>query len=159
MLAAKDAITFFDALESGLKHEFDCHAYSLVIFSDDPEQINTFTSRVSLANAKEYFGDLIKGTKPSLGALRPSEQDFLFPNASSKVKSAAVLPIKTRSINKDATFEHIQIALLSIGSNRKDYFDASMDTLFIGFVADVLAQLLPLHIPVSNTPPAKRLEE
>jgi len=159
LLAAKDAITFFDALESGLKHEFDCHAYSLVIFSDDPEQINIFTSRVSLANAKEYVGDLIKGTKPSLGALRPSEQDFLFPNASSKVKSAAVLPIKTRSINKDATFEHIQIALLSIGSNRKDYFDASMDTLFIGFVADVLAQLLPLHIPVSNTPPAKRLEE
>ena len=67
LLAAKDAITFFDALESGLKHEFDCHTYSLVIFSDDPEQINTFTSRVSLANAKEYVGDLIKGTKPTLG--------------------------------------------------------------------------------------------
>ena len=40
LLAAKDPITFFDALESGLKHEFDCHAYSLVIFSDDPEQVN-----------------------------------------------------------------------------------------------------------------------
>ena len=40
LLAAKDPITFFDALESGLKHEFDCHAYSLVVFSDDPEQVN-----------------------------------------------------------------------------------------------------------------------
>ena len=159
LLAAKDAITFFSALEKGLKHEFDCHAYSLVIFSDSPEQVNDFTSRVSLTNAKEYVGDLIKATKPSLGILKPAELDFLFPHASNKIKSAAVLPIKTRSINKDSTFEHIQIALLSIGSNKENYFDASMDTLFIGFVADVLAQLLLLHIPVSDKTPANRLEE
>ena len=159
LLEAKDAASFFNNLESGFKREFDCHAYSLVIFGDDPEQINHYTSRVPLAAAKEHVGDLLKGTKPTLGILRPSEQDFLFGDTSQEVKSAAVLPIRTRSMNTDSTFEHIQIALLSIGSNQEDYFDASMDTLFIGFVADVLARLLPLHASVANAPPAKRLGE
>ncbi len=159
LLEAKNGTAFFHSLEKSFKREFVCHAYSLVIFGDTPEQINHFTSRVSLASAKEYVGALLRSTRPTLGVLRPSEQDFLFRHASDKVKSAAVLPIKAKTMNSVSTFEHTQVALLSIGSNRDDYFDASMDTLFIGFVANVLARLLPLNVPISTTSPTERQAE
>ena len=155
LLEADNAEEFFSSLESSFKREFDCHAYSLIVYSEDPKQINNFTSKVTLASAKEHVGSLVKGTKPTLGVLRSSEQDFLFRHTSDKIKSAAVLPIKTRIMKSDSTFEHKQIALLSIGSNQDNYFEASMDTLFIGFVADVLARLLPIHIPLDDNAKAE----
>lgn len=152
LIESKDSGAFFDALESSFKRDFNCHAYSLIIFGDDPEQINHFTSRVPLTSAKAYVNDFLKSRNPTLGVLSSTEQDFLFSHANTKVKSAAVLPIKTRSINADSTFENTQIALLSIGSDEENDFHASMDTLFIGFVADVIARLLPQHISLSINP-------
>jgi len=159
LIESQNADDFFQALEKSFKRDFDCHAYSLIIFGDDPEQINHFTSRVSLSSAKEYVGALLKGRKPTLGVLRSSEQDFLFRHASDKVKSAAIMPIKVQTRQSDSTFEHTQIALLSIGSNQENYFQASMDTLFIGFLAEVLARLLPRHLGSrQNTGPDLQLE-
>jgi len=72
--------------------------------------------------------------------LRPVEQDFLFRHASGKVKSAAVLSVKDPARRGSSRG---QIALLAIGSDDENYFQPGMGTLFIGFIADVLARLLP----------------
>lgn len=138
LIAANKAADFFDELEKGLKRDFKCKAYSLVVFDDRPKQINHFTSRVPGDSARDYVGALMRSKKPVLGVLRPEEQDFLFRHQSDKVKSAAVLSVKVRNR---------QLALLAIGSDDARYFSAEMDTLFLGFIADVLARLLPRHLP------------
>jgi uncharacterized protein len=136
LMDAGDPDQFFTALENSFKNDFQCNAYSLIIFSDTPHQINHFTTSVSEMAAKEYIGSLIRAKQPTLGVLRPSEQDFLFRHQSDRVKSAAVLSVR----------KNRQIALLAIGSDDANYFRADMGTVFIGFVADTLAKLLPKHI-------------
>ena len=136
LIEAEDSDQFFKALETSFTQDFDCKAYSLIVFSDTPHQINHFTTTVSEMAAKEYIGSLIRAKQPTLGVLRAAEQDFLFRHKSESVKSAAVLSVR----------KNRQIALLAIGSEDAHYFQAGMGTLFIGFIADTLAKLLPKHI-------------
>lgn len=138
LVAANRGKYFFDALEKGLKKDFGCKAYSLVVFGKRPRQVNHFTTRVTADSARNYVGALMRAKEPTLGVLRPEEQDFLFRHQSEKVKSAAVLSVKERNR---------QLALLAIGHSDPHYFSPQMDTLFIGFIADVLAKLLPRHLP------------
>ena len=138
LISASRSADFFAALEKGLKRDFQCKAYSLVVFGKRPRQINHFTSRVNADSARDYVGALMRAKKPTLGVLRSAEQDFLFRHQSEKVKSAAVLAVRAR--NK-------QIALLAIGSADAHYFSADQDTVFIAFIADTLAKLLPRHLP------------
>lgn len=136
LLSAKDSTSFFKALEQGFKREFKSDAYSLIIFSEYANQINHFTSSISTASASQHIGGLMASKEPFLGVLRPGEQEFLFGNASSNVKSAAVLGLKGKR----------QFALLAIGNTDPNYFRPGMGTLFIGFIADVLARLLPRYV-------------
>lgn len=138
LLSANRSADFFAALEKGLKRDFKCKAYSLIVFGKRPRQINHFTSRVTPDSAREFVGPLMRSKAPVLGVLRPHEQDFLFRHQSAKVKSAAVLPVRQR--NK-------QVAMLAFGNNDPDYFRPDMDTLFIGFIAEALSRLLPRHLP------------
>jgi hypothetical protein len=136
LIDAENPDQFFTALENSFKEDFKCHAYSLIIFSDTPHQINHFTTSVSEMAAKDYIGALIRAKQPTLGVLRPSEQGFLFHHQGDKVKSAAVLSVR----------KNRQIALLAIGSEDANYFKPAMGTEFIEFIADTLAKLLPKHI-------------
>ncbi|MDE0989777.1 MAG: DUF484 family protein [Pseudomonadales bacterium] len=137
MMAAKQSSKFFAALEKGLKRDFGCKANSLVVFGK-PKQINHFTSRIPAESARKYVGALMQSKVPTLGTLRPREQDFLFRDQSEKVKSAAVLTIRDK--NK-------HLGLLAIGSSDMEYFTPDMDALFINFIAETLGKLLPQHLP------------
>jgi len=137
MMAAKQSSKFFAALEKGLKRDFGCKANSLVVFGK-PKQINHFTSRIPAESARKYVGALMQSKVPTLGTLRPREQDFLFRDQSEKVKSAAVLTIRDK--NK-------HLGMLAIGSSDMEYFTPDMDTLFINFIAETLGKLLPQHLP------------
>lgn len=137
MMAAKQSSEFFAALEKGLKRDFGCKANSLVVFGK-PKQINHFTSRIPAESARKYVGALMQSKVPTLGTLRPREQDFLFQDQSEKVKSAAVLTIRDK--NK-------HLGMLAIGSSDMGYFTTDMDTLFINFIAETLGKLLPQHLP------------
>ncbi len=141
LIAAKDVNGFFKALEDSLKRDFKSEAYSVIIFSEYAHQINHFTSSIPAASAEEYVGGLMRSKAPYLGVLRESEQDFLFRHASARVKSAAVLSIKSKR----------QLALLAIGSADPEYFRSGMGTLFISFIADVLARLLPRYVYLDPT--------
>jgi uncharacterized protein YigA (DUF484 family) len=139
LLDAKTADEFFKALEDSFQNDFKCSAYSLIAFDNDAKQLNHFTSVVPESSAREYVSALMKSSKPTLGPLRPTEQDFLFRHQSENVKSAAVI-----SVLRDRE----PIALLAIGSQDPSYFQNNMGTLFIGFIADCLSKLLPGYIDV-----------
>lgn len=140
LIDSQDPDQFFNSLEQSFKEDFKAVAYSLLIFSGRSHQINHFTWSLPSSTAREYIGTLMKSKKPTLGTLRPEEQDFLFRHASDKVMSAAVVSIKGKK----------QIGLLSIGSEDPQYFEAGMGTLFIGFIADTLARLLPRYIYIEE---------
>jgi uncharacterized protein len=137
MIAAKRSPEFFAAIEKGLKRDFGCKANSLMVFGKT-KQINHFTSRIPTETAKKYVGTLMQSKVPTLGTLRPKEQDFLFRDQSEKVKSAAVLTIRDK--NK-------YLGMLAIGSGDTEYFTPDMDALFINFIAETLGKLLPQHLP------------
>ena len=137
LMEANRSSDFFEALEKGLKRDFQCKANSLVVFGK-PRQINHFTSRLPAESARKYVGALMRRKKPTLGILQPREQDFLFRHQSEAVKSAAVLSIRDKNRN---------LGLLAIGSDDPGYFTSDMDTIFISFIAEALAKLLPRHLP------------
>ncbi len=136
LLDARDTDSFFNALEQSFRNDFKSDAYSLMIFSEHAKQVNHFTSCVPAQSAHQYVGALMDAETAYLGVLRSSEQDFLFRHASSQVKSAAVLPVRRNQL----------YALLAIGSRDPNYFKSGMGTLFIGFISDVLARLLPRYV-------------
>ncbi len=138
LIAAETSEDFFAALEKGLKRDFQCKAYSLVIFGKQASQINPSTFEITAASAKGHIGALMSAKKPVLGALRSDELTFLFRDQGKKVESVAVFSVRHR--NK-------QLAMLAIGSSDAHYFSSNMDTLFIDFIADTLGRLLPRHLP------------
>lgn len=141
LIEANNQEEFLKNMEKGFKRDFKANAYSLIIFGDQAQQINHFTSIVSRDAANEYVSSLIRSTKPTLGALRPAEQDFLFRHQSDKVKSAVVLSVR---IGRE------QIALLAIGNSDPHYFKSGMGTVFISFIADTLSKLIPRYIPLDS---------
>jgi len=136
LLEVNDADGFFNTLEDSFRDDFSATAYSLIIFSDDANQVNHFTTRVTEASAREFVGGLIDNKNPLLGVLRDQERDFLFRHSSDKVASAAVVPVKNQR----------NIALLSIGSDDAGYFESGMGTIFISFIADMLSRLIPRYV-------------
>ncbi|MDA9679948.1 DUF484 family protein [Gammaproteobacteria bacterium] len=137
MMSAKRSSEFFATLEKGLKRDFKSKANSLVVFGR-PEQINHFTSRLSVESAKKYVGALMRSKTPTLGRLGAIEQDFLFRDQSQEVKSAAVLTIRNK--NK-------YLGMLAIGSSDTEYFTPDMDAIFLSFIAEAIGKLLPQHLP------------
>lgn len=137
VLDAEDASELFHNLERSFADDFGCAAYGMMVFDKTPRQINHFTSCVTLTTAHTYIGDFIGKRSATLGLLAPEQQDFLFRHASGEVGSAAVLPIY---VGDDP------IAVLALGARDAGYFDPEAGTVFIDFVADVLARTLPRYL-------------
>lgn len=88
---------------------------------------------VAMDQARPAIGHLLSGGKAVCGVLRPAENRFLFPDGGDQVGSAALVPV-------GAGYPQ---AVLAIGSRDEHYFRSSMGTLFLGYLADVVARLLP----------------
>ena len=139
VLALMDAATpdeFFNSLEKILQQDFMCNSARLIIVGNDPTEISQWVSIIPQVTLSKNIPGLVKNNRPVLGVLRPEEQDYIFGDASSKIKSTAIVPIKSDQID----------ALLAIGNKDPEYFQARMGTLFLNFIADVLARLIPTQI-------------
>lgn len=141
LIEAQDTNPFFTELESSLITDFKCSAYSLLLFGNTTHELNHFTSCLSLESAKSQIQKILESKGPVLGPLRQEHQNFLFKDASDKVKSAAVLAINSN---------HKKFGLLSIGSDNPTYFEPGMGTLFLGFIADSLGRLLPKFVDLEG---------
>lgn len=112
-------------------------------FQVDKVQFTLFTSSafrssecrvVSILEVERALPFLIRDQKSVSGLFREDEFAFLFANQAEDTASAIVLPI----INKGK-----MVAMLALGSNDAHYFKAGMNTLFLGFIGDVISKLLP----------------
>ncbi|MCO7553075.1 DUF484 family protein [Metapseudomonas otitidis] len=121
------------AIEDSLRHEFQVPFVSLILFSDSTLPVGR---SVSSAEAHQAIGGLLVAGKTICGVLRAHELEFLFgAEECPKVGSAAVV-----SLNHQG-----QHGLLAIGSPDPQHYKSSLGTLFLSYIAEVLARVLPRH--------------
>ncbi len=117
-----------DTVEACLRDDYQVDTCHLQLFDS-----------TTLAAARAEIGALLNTRQPTCGHLRPAEIEFLFSQATQTVRSAAVVPI----LPPDATAATDPLGILAIGSFDPDYFHSGMGTLFLSYLADILARTLP----------------
>lgn len=121
------------AVEDSLRQDFQVPFVSLILFSDNPMPVGRW---VSSEQAQKAVGGLISGDKTICGALREHELEFLFGAEQSKeVGSTAIVALNHQGLH----------GVLAIGSRDPQHYKSSVGTLFLTYIADVLARLLPRH--------------
>jgi uncharacterized protein YigA (DUF484 family) len=132
VLALLDSATLDDvavALEESLCRDFYGDETSLVLFSDNPLNVNNL--KILPRDTAGVIEPLMKTNMPTCGQLSLIENRFLFEDDAVKVQSAAVIPLV-----KGET-----IGLLAIGSYDPYYFQSSQGTLFLSYVGEVLSRV------------------
>ncbi len=136
VLTLLDAQTLDDlgvVINEGLLYEFNADACCILLFDDEQSYPASNIRTLSIQDANEEIGSLLKLGKPLCGALRESELSYLFSESSQPVKSAAVLPLGKGEPK----------GLLAVGSFDANHFESGMGTMFLAYLGDVLLRLLP----------------
>lgn len=127
-------------LQDGFLHDFGVDFCELLVFEnadcDLPASRTSMPANVhsiSSVVASHSLGDLLTPGKVSFGRLTAAQREILFPTCSNEVGSCAVIPLQYES----------PLGLLSIASRELDYFNSSMGTMFLTYIADTLARILP----------------
>jgi hypothetical protein len=118
-------------VEDSLRREFQVPFVSLILFCDVSLPVGR---SVSSAEAHQAIGGLLSGGKTVCGVLREHELNFLFGSeAAAQVGSAAVVSLSHQGLH----------GVLAIGSADPQHYKSSLGTLFLGYIAEVLARVLP----------------
>ncbi|MBM7063274.1 DUF484 family protein [Pseudomonas sp. UL073] len=117
-------------VEDSLRHEFQVPHVSLILFNETPLAVGRW---VSSAEAHQTIGGLLAGGKTVCGVLRAPELEFLFGDEAPQVGSAAVVSLSHQGLH----------GVLAIGSPDPQHYKSSLGTLFLGYIAEVLARVLP----------------
>lgn len=119
------------AVEDSLRREFQVPFVSLILFSESALPVGR---SVSSAEAHQAIGGLLAGGKTICGVLRSHELAFLFgDDEAAQVGSAAVVALTYQGLH----------GVLAIGSADPQHYKSSLGTLFLGYIAEVLARVLP----------------
>ena len=119
------------AVEDSLRREFQVPFVSLILFSETPMPVGRW---VSSAEAHQAIGGLLAGGKTLCGVLRSHELAFLFGDEErDSVGSAAVVALSFQGLH----------GVLAIGSPDPQHYKSSLGTLFLSYIAEVLARVLP----------------
>lgn len=132
LLDAANLDEVISATEDSLRHQFQVPFSSLIIFSETPISVGR---SVSSAEAHQAIGGLLNEGKTVCGALRSHELEFLFGEQHSQIGSAAVVGLHHRGLH----------GVLAIGSTDPQHYRSSMGTLFLSYIAEVLARVLPSY--------------
>jgi uncharacterized protein YigA (DUF484 family) len=132
VLALLDAATLDDvavAVEESLCRDFYSDKTSLVLFSDNPQNVNNL--RMLPRATAGVIESLMKVAVPTCGQLSLIENRFLFEDEAVRIQSSAVVPLV-----KGET-----IGLLAVGSYDPSYFQSSQGTVFLTYVSEVLSRV------------------
>lgn len=131
MLEAHSLDELIGVVDDSLRHVFLVPFVGLTLFSEGELSVGRSQS---LKAAQQQIGGLLAGGKVLCGVLREAELEFLFgKEQAQKIKSAAVVTIEHNGV----------LGVLAIGSADQQHYSNSVDTLFLSYLADVLARLLP----------------
>ncbi|MCV6613579.1 MAG: DUF484 family protein [Cellvibrionaceae bacterium] len=136
LMEAQDLGDVADALYYSFNSDFKVHYTTLLLFSNDSELQAGPARVVSLSEAREPLGKIIKSGKASCGHFDGNTVHYLFENDAAKVGSAAIAPL----IHGNC------FGLLAVGNRDSEYYRSSMGTLFLSYIADMLNRTIPKHM-------------
>lgn len=133
ILSSKSLTDLSKRLSQYCQSEFQVDkAEFTLIASSSP--INTQARIVSVNEVERSMPSLLKSKQCISGVFREDELKLLFSSDTSSTGSAIILPI---------TLDQQLSAILVLGSDDPHYFQSGTDTLFLSFIGDVIAGLLP----------------
>lgn len=137
LLEGQDMGDIVDALHYSFDKDFNIHFTSVILFGN-AEKIPSSQARVvTIAQAREQVGPLLKNSRAVCGTLGAREMEFIFGSHAGEIGSVATVPLVHGSV----------FGLLSIGNRDPQYYRSSMGTLFLSYIAEVLNRLLPKYLP------------
>ncbi|MEM0954055.1 MAG: DUF484 family protein [Pseudomonadota bacterium] len=119
-----------------LRDDFEVEYVSIILFGN-PELAGDHSRVEAAESARIEIGALLKSRAPVCGTLREEELGYLFPGASG-LGSAAVVPLLG-----NANASQLELGVIAVGSTDPNYYSASMGTVFLSHIADVMVRLLP----------------
>ncbi len=125
-----------DTFVNSLQNDFQIDFASIVLIGNPNLHRGVRARVVTLTDARAQIDGLLKSSKAMCGSLRPEEVQFLFPDHTRQIGSAAVVPLSYGN----------PLGVLAIASTDANYFRSSMGTLFLGYIAEVLNRLLPKYL-------------
>lgn len=137
LLEGQDFADIIDALHYCFDREFGIHFTSMIVFGNIDKVPSSQARVVTLAEARDHLGTLLKNNRAMCGTLGKKELAFIFGKHADEIGSVATVPLI-----HGATF-----GLLAIGNRDPQYYRSSMGTLFLGYIAEVLNRLLPKYLP------------
>src|SRR5690554_2216394 len=133
LLEAKSLSELIKRLVDYCQTEFQVDKVQFTLFTSDSHRTNQ-CHIVSSIEVERCMPSLLRSQQSISGVFRDDELNFLFAGKAEDVSSAIVLPI----IDHDNV-----IGVLAMGSSDVHYFKAGMNTLFLGFIGNVISRLLP----------------
>ncbi|MCL6272164.1 DUF484 family protein [Sansalvadorimonas sp. 2012CJ34-2] len=130
-----DEIT--DAVEDSLSHDFAIDYVSQVLIADSPISSRLPCHSKEVVGSKIGMDEFLESNHAMGGKLRDRELKFLFPENYKMVHSAAVVPL----------YFNGALGLLAVGSRKEDDFRVGSGTLFLSFIAEVVARALDPLMP------------
>jgi uncharacterized protein len=137
LLEGQDMGDIIDALYYSFDKDFSIHFTSLMLFGNPDKVPSSQATIVSIAEARENIGTLLKNSRAVCGSLANKEMTFIFGQHAQEIGSVATVPLIHGSV----------FGLLSIGNRDPQYYRSSMGTLFLSYIAEVLNRLLPKYLP------------
>lgn len=125
-------------IEEKLKQEFDASSSKLFFASEaeiDDSESSLFMLPLELTST--VLGKLFQRKRAYCGSLNKDQAALFFPE-SGKISSVAIIPIHFQDENKIKT-KLPGIPLLVVASNKDKHFNASLDTLFLDFIGEILS--------------------
>jgi len=136
LLEGKNLNDTIDVLLHSFNSDFKIHYTTLLLYGNPESMPNTSARIVSVQEARENIGALLKGNKAMCGAFSESETQYLFGENAERVGSVALVPLSFGN----------NFGLLAIANRDPNYYRSSMGTLFLSYIAEVLNRTLPAQI-------------
>lgn len=136
LIEAQTLDQIVDTFVESLQNDFQIDFASVVLIGNPNQHRGTRARVVTLNDAHAQIDGLLKSSKAMCGVLRQEEVQFLFPERTRQIGSAAVVPLSYGN----------PLGVLAIASTDSNYFKSSMGTLFLGYIAEVLNRLLPKYL-------------
>jgi len=137
LIEGQDMGDIIDALRYSFDKDFNIHFTSVILFGNVDKIPSSQARIVTIAEAREHVGPLLKNSRAVCGTLGAKEMQFIFGDHASEIGSVATAPLIHGSV----------FGLLSIGNRDPHYYRSSMGTLFLSYIAEVLNRLLPKYLP------------
>ena len=138
ILDAKQINDLAQKLMNYCLNEFQVDAAQFTLIANENTHKASSCQVLAEAEVKLTMPSILEREAAWSGVFRKDELSLLFAHGAAEklIASAIVMPIRL----SDKT-----LAFIALGSQDANYFKSGMDTLFLSFIADVLAKLLPKY--------------